>query len=157
MQMTSGLTSSATPEWATPQWLFDLLNEEFRFTLDVCATDGNAKCADYYTEQDDGLSQEWYGTVWCNPPYGRAIGAWVRKCAESNPGGGVNVALLPARTETKWCQQWVFPYATEVRFISGRLKFNDGAVGAPFPSMLAIYDKREKPWVTATIGKGGSQ
>lgn len=88
MQMTSGLTSSATPEWATPQWLFDLLNEEFRFTLDVCATEDNAKCADFYTEQDDGLSQEWYGTVWCNPPYGRAIGAWVRKCAESNPGGG---------------------------------------------------------------------
>lgn len=81
--------SSKTPEWATPQAFFDVLNKEFRFTLDPCATQENAKCAKFYTEKDDGLSKSWAGErVFCNPPYGRTIGQWVKKCLE---GGGRSV------------------------------------------------------------------
>jgi site-specific DNA-methyltransferase (adenine-specific) len=54
-----GMMSSNTAEWATPQWLFDLLNDEFNFDLDVCSTDENAKCKNHYTEEDDGLSKPW--------------------------------------------------------------------------------------------------
>ena len=86
--MTSGMFSSATGEWETPQALFDLLNEEFCFDTDVCATPQNAKCSHYYTKVEDGLSQHWSGRCWMNPPYGRQIGAWVRKAHEAAGGGG---------------------------------------------------------------------
>ena len=75
--------SSKSDLWETPQDLFDKLNAEFRFTLDVCATADNAKCLRYYTPEQDGLSQPWEGIVWCNPPYGRGVGAWVQRAALS--------------------------------------------------------------------------
>ena len=72
--MNSRLFTSNTVEWETPQALFDQLNEEFRFTLDPCATAENAKCRKYYTKEQDGLLQDWTGeTVYCNPPYGRQM------------------------------------------------------------------------------------
>ena len=60
-KLTSGLFSSTTDLWATPQAFFDELNAEFHFTLDPCANDDNHKCAKYYTEQQDGLAQDWGG------------------------------------------------------------------------------------------------
>ena len=84
---TSGMKSSATPEWSTPRDLFDELDAEFHFDLDVASTDENALCEKHYTKDDDGLANEWTGSVWCNPPYGREIGKWMRKAAESNWGG----------------------------------------------------------------------
>jgi phage N-6-adenine-methyltransferase len=72
--------SSKTDEWETPQALFDELNREFGFTLDVCALPENAKCDLFFTPKTDGLSQSWKGHMcWMNPPYGREIGKWVKK------------------------------------------------------------------------------
>jgi hypothetical protein len=85
--------SSDSVEWATPQDLFDELNAEFHFTLDACANELNHKVANYYTIEQDGLAQEWVGTVWMNPPYGRVIGAWMRKAYESAGGGQPLFAL----------------------------------------------------------------
>jgi len=65
---------SRTTEWATPQGFFDGLHAEFGFTLDVAAQEGNAKCPDYWTPDDDGLAQPWEGMCWMNPPYGKTIG-----------------------------------------------------------------------------------
>ena len=65
--------SSRNNNWGTPQALFDKLNEEFHFDLDVCATVENAKCKKYYRLEEDGLKQEWKGVCWMNPPYGREI------------------------------------------------------------------------------------
>lgn len=76
---TDAMFSSKTDLWETPQGLFDELNKEFHFTLDVCALPENAKCAEYYTPEQDGLKQCWKGVIWCNPPYGREIGSWVRR------------------------------------------------------------------------------
>ena len=59
--ITSGMMSSNTPEWATPQSFFDALNREFSFTLDPCSTHENAKCEKHYTKEDDGLSKNWGG------------------------------------------------------------------------------------------------
>lgn len=76
--------SSKTDQWATPQDFFDELNEEFHFTLDPCADEFNHKCARYFTKEQDGLVQDWSGeTVFCNPPYGREIGKWVKKAFDS--------------------------------------------------------------------------
>jgi site-specific DNA-methyltransferase (adenine-specific) len=78
--------------WATPQKLFDELNKEFNFTLDPCAIPENAKCEKFYTPEDDGLSKDWSNeTVFCNPPYGREIGKWVKKCAETEGGATSDV------------------------------------------------------------------
>ena len=86
--MTSGMMSSLTDEWPTPRYVFDKLNDEFHFDLDVCADDLNHKCDRYFTKEQDGLRQDWKGTCWMNPPYGRTIGQWVKKAYESARGGG---------------------------------------------------------------------
>ena len=87
--MNKSLFSSATAEWATPQEFFDALDAEFHFTLDPCSTDENAKCAKHYTREQDGLAQDWTGeTVFCNPPYGREMPKWIKKCYEHFKSGG---------------------------------------------------------------------
>lgn len=143
MTFTSGMRTSASNEWSTPRDLFAQLDDEFGFDLDVASNDENALCDKHYTQADDGLSQEWSGVVWCNPPYGREIGKWMKKAAESNRGG-VTVCLVPARTDTRWWHEWIVGHATEVRFIRGRLKFGGSKSCAPFPSAIVIYDKRNK-------------
>lgn len=135
------LYSSASEEWATPQELFDELNKEFRFTLDPCSTDENAKCKKHYTKAENGLIQDWTGeTVFINPPYGRRIEPWIIKAYEHFVGGGTSVLLLPARTDTKWFHRWIYGKA-EIRFIRGRVKYGGSKVNAPFPSMIVIYRK----------------
>ena len=138
MSVSPVLFSSATDMWATPQGLFEELNKEFGFTLDVCAVKENAKCEAYYTPKDDGLSKEWTGVCWCNPPYGKTVGEWVRKAHESSKDGAKIVMLLPARTDTKWFHQYIYKKA-EVRFIKGRLKFGNSKNSAPFPSMIVVF------------------
>jgi phage N-6-adenine-methyltransferase len=133
--MNNGLFTSSTDEWATPQEVFDALNAEFNFTLDPCATPENAKCKKFYTREEDGLSKSWKGeTVFMNPPYGREIGKWVAKISQE---GGV--ALLPARTDTRWFHDHIYNKA-EIRFIKGRLKFGGSKNSAPFPSMICVFE-----------------
>jgi phage N-6-adenine-methyltransferase len=80
--------SSKDMTWETPQVLFDKLNEEFNFELDVCALPETAKCKNYYTPEIDGLKQDWKGICWMNPPYGREIGVWLKKAYEESLRGG---------------------------------------------------------------------
>jgi site-specific DNA-methyltransferase (adenine-specific) len=144
--------SSNTPEWATPQWLFDVLDSIYHFTLDPCSTHENAKCRKHYTREDNGLLQSWAGeTVFMNPPYGKEISDWVRKCFnESTFGGRGNVALLPARTDTLWFHNYVYDQA-KIYFIKGRLKFGDGKGSAPFPSMIAVWGGSEEQYKKAVL------
>ena len=103
------LFSSKSDLWETPQNLFDKLDQEFGFTLDVCAIPENAKCQKFYTPEQDGLKMPWNGTVWCNPPYGRQVGLWVRR------------ALFAAYIYKR--------NGVEIRFLRGRLRF--GGVKRP--------------------------
>lgn len=127
--------SSKTDIWETPQDFFDKLNEEFRFQTDVCASPENAKCKRFYTPEQDGLAQEWSGSCWCNPPYGRQIGKWVRKASESK---AITVMLIPARTDTAWFHDYIYGKA-EVRFVRGRLRFSGAKANAPFPCMVVVF------------------
>mgnify|MGYP002511658818 FL=1 len=133
--------SSASGDWSTPQDYFDKLNEEFHFTLDPCADDLNHKCAKYYTEEQDGLKQDWSGeSVFCNPPYGRDVPKWVSKCFHEVYSGKCRCAvmLLHARTDIRWFHDYIYKRA-EVRFVKGRLKFGGCTQAAPFPSMVVIF------------------
>lgn len=140
MMVNKGLFTSTTDEWATPQEFFDAWNEKFHFTLDACANKKNHKCKQYFSPEQNGLKQSWEGeTVWCNPPYGRVIEQWVKKCyLEAQTPGTTVVALLPARTDTRWFHDYIYHKAV-IHFVKGRLKFGGSKVNAPFPSMVCIF------------------
>ena len=138
MPINKGLMSSNSQEWATPQAFFNELDKEFNFTLDPCCTPFNKKCEKYYTKDDDGLTKDWGGeTVFCNPPYGREIGRWVEKCHTESLKGTLVVMLIPSRTDTSYFHDYIYG-KHEIRFIRGRLHFNDSKKPAPFPSMVVV-------------------
>lgn len=139
---TTVMFSSETDLWSTPQEFFDDLHKEFRFTLDPCATSENAKCSKFHTKETDGLKQNWAGeTVFCNPPYGKAIKEWVKKCYEESLKPQTTVVMLiPARTDTSYFHDYIYHKAKEIRFVRGRLKFGNSKNSAPFPSMVVVYN-----------------
>lgn len=130
--------SAKTDKWATPQPFFDELAREFPFEVDVCALPESAKCARYFTPEQDGLKQTWSGVCWMNPPYGRAIAPWVKKAYESARAGATMVCLVPARTDTRWWHDYVMK-ADEIRYVKGRLKFGGAKYNAPFPCAVVIF------------------
>jgi len=136
---------SKKDSWETPKELFNLLDREFHFTLDPCATPQNAKVKNnYYTKKDNGLIQDWGGqSVFMNPPYGkggRLIKAWVKKAFdEAHKPHTIVVCLLPCRSDTPWFSSWVLK-AKEIRFIKGRLRFSSSKNSAPFPTCIVVFD-----------------
>lgn len=145
MSINQGVFTSNKSDWETPQELFDELNREFHFDLDVCADVHNRKCEKWL---NDSLGLTWknYGSVcWMNPPYGRQIGDWIQKAYKESQKGVTVVCLLPARTDTRWFHD----YCTkgEVRFIKGRLKFSNAKDNAPFPNMIVIFRSTKTEWV----------
>jgi phage N-6-adenine-methyltransferase len=123
-----GNSKGSRSEWATPQDLFDRLNAEFHFTLDAAASKLNHKCEKFFTVKDNGLKQPWSGTVWCNPPYGKAVPLWLQKAIEEQAHGVTSVFLVFARTDTGWFHDLVLPHA-EIRFLRGRVKFVHPTLG----------------------------
>lgn len=134
--------SKSSDEWETPQGFYDRLDMEFGFTLDPCATPENAKCERYFTIEDDGLARSWgRERVFMNPPYGRAIGDWMRKALTESERGATVVCLVPARTETKWWHETVMK-AHELALVRGRLRFGGSKVNAPFPNAVVVFYPR---------------
>ena len=101
--MNEALLSSKNLNWCTPPEFFDELDQEFHFNLDPAATDKCAKCAKYFTPETDGLKADWGGSrVFCNPPYGRNIGEWVKKGYEESQEPGIQKqarARAPSRAD----------------------------------------------------------
>lgn len=137
------LFSSNDMTWETPIDLFNKLNAEFNFNLDVCALPQTAKCSNYFTPDIDGLKQDWNGVCWMNPPYGRELGVWIEKAYNESLKNAIVVCLIPARTDTKYWQNFCMK-ASEIRFIKGRLKFGNSKNSAPFPSAIVIFNKNKK-------------
>ena len=138
--------SSASNEWDTPQWLFDHLDKKYKFELDPATSGSNAKCDKYYTEEDDGLAQDWHPhSVFCNPPYGRVLGNWCKKAYEESLLSTKPIVLLiPARTDTVYWHKYIFNKADSIYFIKGRIKFGDSKNSAPFPSAIVVYNDTKK-------------
>ena len=140
--------------WETPPDLFGVINDKFRFTLDLCAEPSTAKVHSFYTEAQDAFKQSWGGTCWMNPPYGRDVSRWLQEAViRTQAGGCAIVALVAARPGTVYWSDWVWPFA-DVTFITGRLRFwEDGAPArdpAPFESALLHY--RARPVLRTTPG-----
>lgn len=131
--------SCKSDNWATPQWLFDDLHREFKFTLDVCATPENAKCGLYFTKNKmgGGLAEDWQGICWMNPPYGREIGKWLGKAYSESLKGSTVVCLVPSKTDTKWWHDYCMK--GEIRYLRGRVKFGGSPHNAPFASAVVIF------------------
>jgi phage N-6-adenine-methyltransferase len=134
------LFSRQRSDWATPPNILKLckkLAHVEEFDLDPCAAKNTAKATKFYTEETDGLSQPWHGNVFVNPPYGRAIGAWIEKAIkELNNGNAKSVTfLLPARTDTRWFAL-AFDNAEDIYFLQGRITFVGAKYPAPFPSVI---------------------
>ena len=150
MAINNILYSSESAVWETPQALFNKLNDEFHFDIDVCATPENAKCCKFFSPLDDGLSQDWQGVCWMNPPYGKKIVAWMKKALEAET---TVVCLVPSRTDTKWWHEYAMK-ASEIRFIKGRLKFGDSKNSAPFPSAIIVFGKTHKDLKVCSMERG---
>lgn len=142
--MNKVMYSSQKEEWETPNDLFQKLDEEFHFDTDVCALPENAKCPHFYTPEVDGLVQDWKGKCWCNPPYGRKVGEWVKKASEEiRKGASLVVMLVAARTDTKWFHEYIYNNLNaEVRFLKGRLKFGGGKEFGSIPKYVSYFSEK---------------
>ena len=133
---------SRREEWETPQWLFDILDQEFHFTLDVCATQANTKCKRFFTREEDGLKQSWKEEIcWMNPPY-HDVPIWLEKAwNETRNKNTVVVALLPSRTNTRWFRKYY--RNVEIRLLANRIAFLDSnkivRKANPKPAMIFVF------------------
>jgi site-specific DNA-methyltransferase (adenine-specific) len=144
MAFFKGKFESCKQEWVTPDSLFDKLNNEFHFTIDLAADIHNSKCKYFYSEKNDALQHEWVGMVgWLNPPYGakkNKLSDWVKKAYQETKkySSTTVVMLIPARTNTRWWHQYAM-HAAEIRFINGRPKFGDATHGLPQPLAIVVF------------------
>lgn len=149
MNLSKGLFTSNKDNWETPNDLFDKLNEEFNFDIDLCATEINTKCNRFIGEKDcaysNNYSVPYFKCGYMNPPYGRNIGKFVRKAYLAALDEKTVVCLLPARTDTKWWHNYCMRRNVEIRFLKGRVKFinpnkrDEKPQSAPFPSAIVIF------------------
>jgi hypothetical protein len=123
-----GLFTSASQHWETPQDLYQDLDLEFGFNDDPCPLNS----------MTDGLSRSWGTSTYCNPPYGKETGKWLRKAYEESLTGKTIVCLVASRTDVPWFHDYAMK-ASEIRFIRGRLHFNGSKINAPFPSAIVIF------------------
>jgi len=146
-RINAGLFTSTTPEWYTPKHIIErVIRMLGTIDLDPCsnsATAPNVPAENHYTKDDDGLTQPWFGRVYMNPPYGDEISAWVKRLfnAYENEEISEGIALLPGRPDTAWFQD----HLADCRWcwVRGRLRFSSSENGAPFPSIVVYFGKRD--------------
>ena len=149
------LMSSANNEWETPPWLFAILNDIFKFSIDAASSDNNHLCPVWFTEQQNSLKLDWKqhlidykcetNTIYLNPPYGSGLKPFMKKVKEEYEKDCTIVCLTPARVDTKWFRI-AWDNAKYFAFIYGRLKFelNKKQIGtATFPSAISIFTKEK--------------
>ncbi len=139
--LNESLYKSDKMDWGTPQYIFDYLNKEFNFTLDVCADSNNTKCKNFFSIENNGLSQNWDDNIcWMNPPYGRDIKNWVEKAYRESRKNCTCVCLVPVRSDTKWWHDYVMK-SFEIRLFNKRLSFAGANNKAPFPAAIIVFNK----------------
>lgn len=127
MTLGSGLFSSVRQDWKTPKAFYEGLDAEFHFKHDPCPPNPTV----------DGLTSTWESPAFMNPPYNE-IAKWMKKAWEEYQKGCTVVCLIPSRTDTRWWHEYCMK-ATDIRFVKGRLKFDDQKFNAPFPSAVIVF------------------
>ncbi len=159
-------TSSKSDNWETPDWLFKQLDNEFHFEVDAACAPSNKKCNHgfyYFDETDNALNRNWYDfpldngknatSIFCNPPYNN-LKQWIDKGYEASKHGCTVVFLLPlTKCDQKWWHNIVIPYAAEIRFIEGRVKFGGCENAAPFPSCVVVFKPNTDDWKVSSLRK----
>ena len=152
-----GTPESREVRWLTPKSIPAALG---RFDLDPCGAPGwDLADQTYLLEaEEDGLKDRWFGRVWLNPPYGAQAEAWVERLANH----GMGTALLFARTETAMFHRLVWPRATAVMFLKGRVTFHDAegtraGTNAGAPSVLVAYGAFDALQLVKAERKSGGQ
>lgn len=122
--------------YATPLAFYNKLNDEFNFDFDPCPFKHDMSW--------NGLDVDWIGNVYVNPPYSN-IEPFVSKAIIEIDKGNCDMAvfLIPIRSDTKYWHNLIMEKASEIRFVKGRLNFNESKSPAPFPVVLVIFN-REK-------------
>jgi phage N-6-adenine-methyltransferase len=153
------LMSSTKMDWQTPDVVLDLVRRVGPIMLDPCTTVDNPVGAKgwYHLPGLDGLALAWpafsgsfdgVGLIYVNPPYGRSLPAWIKKCAEAASNGAEIIALVPARTDTRWFRQVAWS-SDAICFWYGRITFVAAPNAAPFPSAVVYWGERRKRFVEA--------
>jgi phage N-6-adenine-methyltransferase len=135
--------SSKADCWNTPKDLFDWLNLFFSFEIDAAANFHNALLDNFWCEGNSAFDHDWNDKIiFCNPPYGRAQVDWIKRAAEAK--GGSVVMLIPVRADTAVWHDVIYPKASAILFVRGRLKFTLGDVKndpAFFASAVVVFGK----------------
>lgn len=142
--------------WETPQTLFDNLDREFSFTIDVCALYYNTKCKSYFSPEDNGLLQKWDGVCWCNPPFDKTMGSWIKKAYFSAQEGATVVCLFPGNYhDNNWWHDYVMK-SSEIRYMRGRCNFHNNGKITPMRTLLVVfYPFCTGPPLTKSITRNG--
>lgn len=154
--MNAALLSSEKMDWETPDSFLALVRTVGPIGVDPCTTAANPVGASwFFTPEHDGLKQDWRGDglVYVNPPYGRALIDWARKMRDESERGAEIIALVPARTDTRWFQQYV-AQADLLCFWRGRLTFKGAPAPAPFPSLVAYWGRKLELFTTVFQAHG---
>jgi site-specific DNA-methyltransferase (adenine-specific) len=133
-------------DWETPWWLFDLLDDEFDFTVDAAANDQNAKMDRYWTEEIDGLAQDWIGeTLFINPPFrARDLKKWTERAWHASRDALTRVVMVvPVKADQSWWHE--FAIKTEIRFIKGRIKFVGAKNTITGPVAVLVFGRNIRP------------
>jgi phage N-6-adenine-methyltransferase len=148
--VSKALFSSETHTWSTPDNLYNGIDKKCKFAIDLAANASNTKHKRWFGPDskyaEDSLRVKWHkikGWCWLNPPYGRELHTWMQKCHKEAQKGAKIMALVPARTDTKWFHDFIYK-KYDVIFIKGRLKFGGAKNSAPFPSMLVVFRKKAR-------------
>lgn len=144
----------AIDTWGTPDEIFNFAENRWGiFTLDAAANENNNLVKRYISEEQDALKIKWlvnYQTsknTWLNPPYGRQMPKFIERALNQVREGNTDrvVCLIASRTDTKIFQEVIFPYASELYFIKGRIKFlknGEKVQGANYASVFVVFDQR---------------
>lgn len=117
---------SSRESWRTPEPIFNALNKEFKFSLDVAASDKNHLVDEYYTIENCALTQDWIAPIfsyaWCNPPYSDPL-LWIEQSIRQSCRGIGTVMLVPQDQSSVWFLRSINT-CDEVRIITGgRVEF----------------------------------
>ncbi len=134
------ICSRGRQTWETPQEVFDYFDNIFNFDIDVCASNQNKLCHEYFSEDDDSLCQDWNGkTCWCNPPFGKAKQFVEKACYETACGATV-VMIIPANLNTNYWHDYLIDNPrVETYFPRGGIKFGGAKQPCPIPVAIVVW------------------